>query len=292
MVRDRLSTSVAFVVAVILMGILAARLGSPVSIAFGAPLAATPADQLAVAADKIEAATAKDGGGFTFTVVSRSMLHAKPDGPLIEIPDPIDRYKSLGFADHYDVGGSIAEGIVSPDGYFLQMRAGPATLDAPPDFEKAQATLAALVVDGKTYRNDGEGWYPTDQPPGIGLDVATIERLPSLLREATAPKAVGQKEVDGATATTLEATGTVENAPGLMAVDAAPFTVLVEPLDFAFDAEGRLVEIHAVMRNTNMDIFHLLVDTVVTLSYPEKLPALPEPSPRWSPPDLATEDTP
>jgi hypothetical protein len=289
MVRERISTAVALVVALALLAGISARLGSPIPIAFAAD---SPDQALETAADKVEAATAKGGSGFAFTVVSRSTLHAREGGPLIEIPDPLDRYKSLGLADLYYVGGSIAEGIVSPAGYFLQMRAGPSTPDAPPDFEKSQPTLAALVRDGTTYRNDGEGWYETDQPPGIGLDLATIALLPTLLRDAGSPTAKGETEVDGANATKLEATSSIDDAPGLMAIDAASFTELSEPLSFAIDDLGRLVEIRGLMRNTRMETFDLLVEVVITLRYPDPLPALPPPEPIWTPPALPTEETP
>jgi hypothetical protein len=289
MVRERISTAVALVVALALLAGISARLGSPIPIAFAAD---TPDQALETAADKVEAATAKGGSGFTFTVVSRSTLHAREGGPLIEIPDPVDRYKSLGLADRYYVGGSIAEGIVSPAGYYLQMRAGPATPDEPPDFQKAQPTLAALVSDGKTYRDDGEGWYLTDQPPGIGLDLTTIGLLPTLLRDATGSRAKGETVVDGVSATNLEATGSIDDAPGLMAIDAASFTELTEPLSFALDDQGRLVEIRGLMRNTRMETFDLLVEVVITLRYADPLPALPAPEPIWTPPALPTEETP
>jgi hypothetical protein len=84
----------------------------------------------------------------------------------------------------------------------------------------------------------------------------------------------------------------VADAPGLMAIDAETFTELRGPLVFALDGEGRLVEIRALMRNTRMETFDLLVETVIAISYPAELPALPEPEPIWTPPEPPTEATP
>jgi hypothetical protein len=139
-------------------------------------------------------------------VVSRSTLYAKAGGPKIEVPDPTDGYKSLGLADEYYLGASVATGLVTPDGYFIHMRQGPATPDGVPDFETSEATLAGLVVGLKQYRNDGEGWNETDQLPGIGLDPRTVARLPGLLRNATDATADGTTLVDGPAAARVERT--------------------------------------------------------------------------------------
>jgi hypothetical protein len=90
MVRERLSGGTALVAALLLVGGLASRVSAPLPVALAAaPRSRAPADeQLDVAADNLEAVTARGGSGFTFTVVSRSTLHAKEGGPLIEVPDP------------------------------------------------------------------------------------------------------------------------------------------------------------------------------------------------------------
>ncbi len=292
MVRERLSSGALLLAPIMLLGIMAWRLGAPLPVALAAPaLPGSADDQLTVAADRIAQRTAAGGAGFTFTVVSRSTLYAKEGGPLIEVPDPIDRYKTLGLASDYYLGASIASGTVTPDGYFLQMYAGPATADAPVDFEKSPATLAALVKQGATWRNDGDGWYRTDQPPGIGLDPATIALLPTFLRDAGSPEAKGARLVDGAAALAVEATGEIAKAPGLMAIDAASFTVLAAPLSFALDDQGRLVEIRAVMRNTRSEVFELLVETIITIRYPETAPILPAPAPLYVEPGSGTDET-
>ena len=237
-----------------------------------------PDARLDAAATRLEQATAKDGPGFTFTVESRSTLHARTGGPRIEVPDPVDPKKSLGLTDEYYLGGSIATGFVGPNAYFLQMRRGPATADAAPDFEKATATLAAMVREGKSYRNDGDGWYGTSQLPGIGLDPTTIAKLPTLLRAATSPADTAQKLVDNRLLPALTATGKVADAPGLMAIDAAPFTEFIEPIAFAFDEQGRLAQLTATMRNTASETFDLIVVSTITFRYDAPATELPDPA--------------
>jgi len=269
---------------------LADALRGPVVVAAGE---LDPATRLDTAADQLEQATAKDGSGFSFRVESRSTLYARPDGPKIEVPDPVDPLKTLELADEYDLGGSLATGFVEGDGdFFLQMRRGPATADEAPDFAKAEPTLAALVRDGKGFRNDGDGWYEAELLPGIGLDPATIARLPTLLREATQPVDAERTLVDDQLLPTVEATGKVADAPGLMGVDAAPFTELTEPLAFAFDEQGRLAQLTATMRNTNSEVFDLLVVTTISFDYDSAIGELPDPAADPAPPPATPEPDP
>lgn len=242
--------------------------------------ARTPSERLTEAATAFAATAA--GAGMTFQVAQSSVLYAKPGGPLIEIPHPTDRYRSLGYTDRYYVGGLIADGGVAGDGFYLLMGQGPAIEGGVPDVD-GQLEMAALTRDGKTWRNDGIGWYETTQPPGIGLDTATVALLPRLLRQATAATDAGTKAVDGRTAAVIRASGTVANAPGILAIDGAPFTELREPFAFALDDQGRLVELSAVERNTNSDVFDLIVTTTITFRY-GAIPAMPLPEPLAPPP--------
>jgi hypothetical protein len=74
-----------------------------------------------------------------------------------------------------------------------------------------------------------------------------------------------------------------------MAIDAASFSELVAPIEYALDAQGRLVELHARMRNLRMETFDLIVDTVIRFDYgdpgplPEPVPTLPPESPAPAP---------
>jgi hypothetical protein len=257
--------------------------GSALGISSKPPLslaARAPSDRLSEAATAF--ANAATGAGMTFQVDERSVLYAKPGGPLIEVPDPKDRYRYLGFADRLYIGGIIADGTISADGFYIAMRQGPATEDGTPDF-KGQLEMASLTSLGQTWRNDAAGWYETKEPPGIGLDTATVALLPRLLSQATGATDAGTKTVDDSLASVIRADGKIANAPGLLAIDGASFSELREPIAFALDEQGRLVELTSVIRNTNSDIFDLIVTTTITFRY-GSTPALPLPVPLAPPP--------
>jgi hypothetical protein len=247
----------------------------PTVVGAQAPTSA-PAAMLA-AADVLESKTAKGGPGYTFEIVQRSTMHARPGGPQIEIPDPSDRHKSLGFADSYEFGSLIERGSVTPAGFAMEMRTGPAP-GRDPDW-KAPYQFGVTTSAGKTFRNDGSGWYPTDLPPGIGLDPATAALLPKLLRSTSAPFNSGFAVVGDVQLPIVSGVAHLDDVPGIVAVDAAPFTELVGPFEYAIDAQGRLAQIHAVARNTRLEAYDLIVDTVITFDYPSTADPLPEPSP-------------
>jgi hypothetical protein len=139
---------------------------------------------------------------------------------------------------------------VSRDDFWLQMREGP--LHASPDFEAAPVTSAALTRDGRTWRNDrGRGWHATDQSPGIGLDVATVALLPNLLRESTELALGAQRTLRVTQPTSCAPPARWPTCRALLATSGADFTELTEPQKFALDGEGRLIEVAAVVRNTN-----------------------------------------
>lgn len=263
--------------------------------------ALAPADLTDAAADLLEGVTTTPGGtGVTFEVVQRSTLVARADGPRIEIPDPADPYKSLGLADTYDLAVYLERGMVTPDGFHAEIRQGALERDAAIEFGANPVEFAALVRDGRTYRSDGVGWYETDQPPGIGLDPATAALLPTLLRNADAATDVQVTDVAeliGAgseerpsVARALAATADVADIPGIIGVDLAEATELTEPVRFAFDERGRLIGLVVVARNLHMTDFDLVVETVITFSYPEKAPALPVPEPRFDPDSITPSE--
>ncbi|MEI7743322.1 MAG: hypothetical protein WCK58_06180, partial [Chloroflexota bacterium] len=88
---------------------------------------------------------------------------------------------------------------------------------------------------------------------------------------------------------TVTATGAVADAPGLMATDAASFTVFAQPLSFAFDEQGRIAQLTAVMRNTRMTDVDLLVTTVITFDYASAA-GIPAPDPTAPPPTTPAPD--
>ena len=284
----------ALVLALVMGGVTLARVTPPATVTVpagavtaGAP-AGTPDELKSAAADLLAAATAKGGAGYRFEIVQRSTLTAKPGGPLIEIPDPADRTKSLGLADTYYLIGLVETGYVTPAGFAMEMRAGPASADAAVDLAGGELLFRALVRDGVTYRDDGLGWYPTEDPPGIGLDPTTAKLLPALLRHASsaaeADLAGAEGELgrtEGAATRAITAAGTIADLPGVVAVDGAPFTELTKPIAFSFDAAGRLAGLLVTARNTNVEAHDLVVVTEITLHYDDVPVALPMPEPAW-----------
>lgn len=285
----------ALVLVLVMAGVALARVAPPATltvpvsaVAGGAP-AGTPDALKAAAADLLAATTARGGSGYRFEIVQRSVLTARPGGPQIEVPDPTDRTKTLGLADTYYLIGLVETGYVMPAGFAMEMRAGPASPDAKADLAAGELLFRALVRDGTTYRDDGLGWYPTDQPPGIGLDPATAALLPALLRNAAAAEAVDLAaaegelgRADGSATRAITATGTVADIPGVVAVDGAPFTELTGPIAFSFDAAGRLSGLVVTARNTNATVHDLVVVTEITLHYDDVPGALPAPEPAWA----------
>lgn len=256
--------------------------GAPnVALAATVVAALTPPQLTSAAATALEAAHAKGAGGIAFQIVQTATLHAKAGGPRIDVPDPNSR-GSLGLADVYQVGSAIERGTYTSDGFWMEMRDGPAPGEKP-DFEHATYAFGAIIKAGKAYRNDGDGWYPTDQPPGIGLDPATAALLPTLLRNAASPIDAGPGLVDGAPVRNVTAAGKVADVPGIIAVDGASFTAITDPVRFSFDDQGRLVELEVTAQNTNETRYDLLIETVITLGYPASAPPVSDPTPTLPP---------
>ncbi len=254
----------------------------------GAPNAA-PATLASAAADLLAQATAKGGAGYRFEIIQRSTLVAKPGGPLVSVPDPVDRTKTLGDVDRYEVASLVETGFVTPDGFSMEMRAGPEAGADTIDLAGGDLVFRALVRGGKTYRDDGKGWYPTKQPPGIGLDPATAALLPTLLRDVAKPADVdltaaegdlGKTDPDAARA--IAATSKVADIPGVIAVDGAGFTAITQPVGMTFDAAGRLVGLLVTARNTTVQTYDFEVVTEITLHYDAIPQVLPLPEPLWT----------
>jgi hypothetical protein len=279
---------------------------------------ATPEELTTAAADVLVRALAPGGGGIEFEIVQSSTIAARPGGPLVEIPDPTDRGASLGFAERYALGTLVQRGFATPDGYWMEMIHGPQPgAEADYKLEEAQVAHQALVRESIAYRNDGEGWHPTDLLPGMGLDPATVALLPTMLTDATEsrdvplapptepraaepattdplevasgpldPAAIGEA-IDGLKGPeqppvrALEAMTTVADIPGIIAVDLAEATEITTPAKFAFDDAGRLVTITILARNTLLEVHDLLVETVITFRYPTDPPDLPKPEPTY-----------
>jgi hypothetical protein len=239
---------------------------------------ADPAQLTAFSADVLEQATTSGGTGYRFEVLQTSTLVARPGGPRIAVPDPTGR-GTAGMADRYFLHSLIEQGVVRPDGFWSQMRAGP--LDGgTPDWTGSEIMFEALVRDGRGWRNDGEGWYQADGLPGIGLDPATAALLPTLLRAAAGATDVPADDptVVPTDARTLEAAAKPADIPGVIAADGLAFTRLTGPIAYGFDDAGRVVRISVSALNTNMVDHDLVIETTITIAY-DKVTALPPASP-------------
>lgn len=272
------------VIAVATVGIAWAR-GSLSTAPKPPPLAAgalsTPAQLTASGAATFEAAVASGGTGYTFQIVQTVSLQAKAGGPKVPIPDPNNRYGNLGFTDQLQVGSNVEAGAATNAGFSMELRAGPPA-GGPPDWSGATYEYGTIVKAGKTYRNDGRGWYSSSQPPGIGLDPATAALLPSLLRDATGLVDNGTTPVAGVQLRAIGATARAADVPGIIAPDASSFTRLTGPIAFDFDDLGRLAQLHVVARNTNETTFDMVVDTTIAFAYPTAAPPIPDPTPALS----------
>lgn len=270
------------------------------------PSDATAHTRLSAAATAIETALAKGGGGIRFEIVQTQVIHAREGGPKLELHDPADRDKVLGYTDTLPVGTLIERGFATPTGFWSELVHGPEPgAEKAFDLATAEPARQALVRGGTRYRNDGEGWHEADVLPGIGLDPETIELLPALLRDTgDATEVALVAEADPAFAImglagpaqpatrALDATSEVRNVPGVIAADLAPATELLGPTAFGLDDAGRLVSLTITARNTNMEGYDLVVSTVVTLRYPDTPPPLPEPLPAWQAPVPASDGEP
>jgi len=181
----------------------------------------TPDAMKATAADSLDAALRPGGSGISFEVVSVSTLHAKPDGPRIQLYTPDDPTKILGETDEYLVG-TVSGGGGGAGGAFWMDR-----LDAPTktaDFGPAELLARVLEGDGKVWRDDGVGWYQVDDPPGVGMDPATARLLASMVRELGAAEKIDSARFDGRTLAGVKGTSGPDRWPGVVAAGGAAFT--------------------------------------------------------------------
>lgn len=265
----------------------------------------TPQELAAAAADLLESATATGGAGYTFEIVQHGTIVAKSDGPPLEIEDPDDPTTTRTVASHL-VGTYLERGSVTPAGFHAEIRRGSDDPAASPDWDKQPMELAALVIGGTTYRNDGQGWYQTDRPPGIGLDPSTAALLPTMLRGLDGPTDAAEPGAQPSAspepgraapdpfaaispARRLEGESNVADIPGIIAVDLADATELRGPAELAFDETGRLIGLRVLARNTHLDPHDLLVETVITFTYTAAAPELPKPEPRWVAPSAPAD---
>lgn len=276
------------VVGTVQVAILGALLGGAFAVraAAGGGLPAAPSAAPAVPVSPATAATIltsslRSAGGISFTVVQHTTVRARPGGPLLDLADPADPRKVIGQTDTLEQASYIERGGVSADGFWMEMRDGPVGTAAP-DFANARYRFGTIVKAGKTYRSEGQGWYPTDQPPGIGIDPATAALLPRLAGNIKSAADLPATAVDGKAIRQQAASAAIADIPGLMAVDLAGVSELSGPIEYGFDDASRLVRVHAVVRNTTVKDWDFLVDVVITFGYGDAGP-IPDPTPLIQP---------
>src|SRR5690606_35419604 len=119
---------------------------------------ATPEQLTATASNVLEAASAKAGAGYAFEIVQTSTMVQRPNGPPIAIEPAAGSGEPALVVEHL-LATYLESGFVTPDGYFAEIRRGPDDPATKPDFTSGPIELAALVRDGRMWRNDGTGWY-------------------------------------------------------------------------------------------------------------------------------------
>ena len=279
MVGERLLGVVGLLCAAVLVGAMGRFAAGPSPAYAAVTLPGTATEQLAVAADALEAAMAKGGGGLTFDVVQRNTLHAKADGPLIGVRDPADPTRVIAEVDTYAVSAIVSRGAVTADAFWMEMRVA---LDKEAaDFTAAGFFARVLARDGVIWRDDGDGWHVTDISPGTGMDPVSARLLPKLLRSAGDASILQAELVDGRLLPGVRGTAAVADYPGVIASDGKVFTDAAFEVRYWLDEAGRLVRLETSARNLNESDYELVATTIVTFGYgatgdpPEPSPTMP-----------------
>ena len=260
-------------------GAMGATLAQPASGgAGGAPAAVS----LASASSLLAAAIAPGGPGFGFFAVQRTTEYARAGGPTIDVVDPADDRKVIGQTDHLFINAMMSQGVVLPDGFFMDMHLGSEKTLAPADFAAAPAIFSVLARDGATWRNDGAGWYATTELPGMGIDLATARLLPRALGRLGSLAPAGMDSVNGVPATAYTGTVAVADYPGAVAADGASFTDPAIAVTVWVDAKDRLLQLWIRARNRNQPTYDLMSETTITFD-DAPAAALPLPAPTMAP---------
>jgi hypothetical protein len=277
---DRVRSTISFVLLLaVVAGIVAVRTA-------GSPSAAAGSDALRSAgADGLDAALGRGGTGIGFEVIQTSTLYAKTDGPPIELRSPDDAKTVTAIVDQYQVGTVLSRGGATADAFWMEVLIA----RDKPDFSSAELFARVLERDGKLWRDDGVGWYITDESPGVGMDPATAHALAGALRSLKQAGPLEAAAFDGRTLNGVRGVTTPDAYPGVIAADGAAFTDKSIAMDCWFDGQGRLVRLEARARNLNQEIYDLIVSTVVTISYGNE-GGPPDPTPTMAPEILPTSE--
>lgn len=254
-----------------------------VSTGQGQPVAAATSP-LAAAASALEAVTAPGGPGYRFDVVQRQVEYPVAGASTLPVADDASRPQTITRrVDHLYVNSILERGRVTPTAFWMEMRFGPDETTTP-SFDVAPTMFGVIAKNGKLWRNDGLGWFPTDASPGVGMDPATAALLPKLLRNIGSLKDLGPDAIGGQPANRYRGQVDVSVFPGVIAADGASFTSSPIGVDAWLDASNRLVALEGRARNLNESAVDLRIVTRITFTYqdagaaPDPLPLAPAPS--------------
>lgn len=276
--RERLLGGFGLLAAVLLAGGLSSRLGPPVQVAYAAfTLPGSATEQLAVAADALEAAMAKGGTGLTFEVIQRNTIYAKPGGPLISVRDEADHARVVAELEESYINALVSRGAVTADAFWMEMRLSPGE-DPDPDFAASGLFAKVLERGGVIWRDDGDGWYETDVSPGTGMDPASARLLPRLLRSMADVSSLQPEVREGRLLPGVRGIAKVDDYPGVVASDGQAFTSPTFEIRYWLDEAGRVVRLETSASNLNQTVYDLVSETIITFGYGAPGDP-PEPSP-------------
>lgn len=225
------------------------------------------------AAEKLRSRLEASGEGVSFLVLQRQVLHQTSAAPELRTDaDPSPEAGAGPMNVAYMTRGFARDGVLS-----MEIRAVDPSLDAP-SFEDGLLLFRVLTKDDQVWRDEGEGFYTVDDPPGLGMDPASISRLPALLEHLEHVVDLGEQIYQGDNAHRYRGEVAAVRWPGIIAADALAFTESPLELDAWIGQDGELVGLAARTSNLNEEVNH--VSVIVNVSFGRDVPPLmPAPIP-------------
>ena len=229
-----------------------------------------PAQLLARAAGDLSLRLAPGGQGLSFEVLQRQSPVLGPMAPSLPVALPGSDGKPASSA-------YMTRGFARGTDFYMAIRAVDPAL-ATPTFEGGLPLFEAIASGGRSWRQEGEGFYETAVLPGLGIDPVSLARFPDLLRHLAGPVDVGEDTVGGEQAHHLRGTASVADWPGFIATDAAGLTASPFTVEVWLATDGRLLALEGSTRNLSEPGHDLEVSDRITFgtAVPERAP---DPSP-------------
>ena len=232
------------------------------------------------AAADTAARLAPAGSGLSFTALQRQVLYHVAGAPDLTVPNPSASASPL-VVDSFDVGANVTRGFTRGSDFFMEIRGiDPAGTVA--DFDQGKVIFQVITHAGTIWRNEGQGWYTTDTPPGLGIDPFSLSHLPGLLGHLVSVKDLGDEPFQGQPGHHFSGFIDGSDWPGFTASDGVTFTSSPIPIDVWVSPDGRLLGLSGQARNLNHQVQDL--EIVDGLSFAADVPAaFPAPSPTRAP---------